>query len=78
MKLKKLLSLGLVAVMTASSLVGCASKSDTTKEGVEKSEGPIKIGMVTDTGGVNDEYLSLIHISEPTRPHSVSRMPSSA
>ena len=23
-------------------------------------------------------YLSLIHISEPTRPHSISRMPSSA
>ena len=23
-------------------------------------------------------FLSLIHISEPTRPHSVSRMPSSA
>lgn len=58
MKLKKLLSLGLVAVMTASSLVGCASKSDTTKEGVEKSEGPIKIGMVTDTGGVNDESFN--------------------
>ena len=26
----------------------------------------------------SDVLLSLIHISEPTRPHSVSRMPSSA
>ena len=24
------------------------------------------------------EYLSLIHISEPTRPYAISRMPSSA
>ena len=32
------------------------------------SDGPIKIGKA----------LSLIHISEPTRRHHVSRMPSSA
>ena len=28
--------------------------------------------------GIADKYLSLIHISEPTRPLSTSRMPSSA
>ena len=27
---------------------------------------------------LNGVFLSLIHISEPTRPHSISRMPSSA
>ena len=29
-------------------------------------------------GGQEEVDLSLIHISEPTRPHSISRMPSSA
>ena len=28
--------------------------------------------------GTNGRYLSLIHISEPTRPYRTSRMPSSA
>ncbi len=56
MKLKKLLSLGLVTVMTAGSLVGCGSSEK--KDGAAKTEGPIKIAMVTDTGGVNDESFN--------------------
>ena len=36
-------------------------------------------GLMTTVHAItNDQKLSLIHISEPTRPHSVSRMPSSA
>ncbi len=58
MKLKKLLSLGLVTVMTTGSLVGCGSKSETSKDASGKSGEPIKIGMVTDTGGVNDESFN--------------------
>ncbi|MEG1312103.1 MAG: BMP family ABC transporter substrate-binding protein [Romboutsia sp.] len=56
MKLKKLLSVGLVTVMSASMLVGCSSKS----EAPEKAEGEkvYKIAMVTDTGGVNDESFN--------------------
>ena len=37
-------------------------------------EGRYTAGYDEKTG----KRLSLIHISEPTRPHSVSRMPSSA
>ena len=33
---------------------------------------------VNPAGGGATLDLSLIHISEPTRPHSISRMPSSA
>ncbi len=58
MKLKKLLSLGLALVMSTSMLVGCSPKSGS--EGDKKAEGEkvFKIGMVTDTGGVNDESFN--------------------
>ncbi len=54
MKLKKLLTVGLVTVMSASMLVGCSSKApkNASKEKV------FKIAMVTDTGGVNDESFN--------------------
>ena len=39
----------------------------------EKSEGELVVNV-----GNALKYLSLIHISEPTRLHKVSRMPSSA
>ena len=35
------------------------------------------VECIDDAGQIHVD-LSLIHISEPTRPHSVSRMPSSA
>lgn len=58
MKLKKLLAVGLVTVMSASTLVGCSSgnKSDAPKTTDE--EKVYKIAMVTDTGGVNDESFN--------------------
>ena len=60
MKLKKLLSLGLAVVMSASLLVGCSSSSESgEKESTGGDEGKVyKIGMVTDVGGVNDESFN--------------------
>ncbi|MBC5997445.1 BMP family ABC transporter substrate-binding protein [Romboutsia ilealis] len=56
MKLKKLLALGLTTVMTAGLLVGCGSSSDDSAKGSEDKV--YKIGMITDTGGVNDESFN--------------------
>ncbi|MGL4911066.1 MAG: BMP family lipoprotein [Romboutsia sp.] len=60
MKLKKLLSLGLSVVMSASLLVGCSSSSESGEQESAGGEGEkvYKIGMVTDVGGVNDESFN--------------------
>lgn len=59
MKFKKLLALGLATVMSASMLVGCSSNSSTDDAaGNKDGENVIKIGMVTDVGGVNDESFN--------------------
>ena len=55
MKLKKLAALGLSVVMSASMLVGCGNKS-TEESSTASSE--IKIGMVADLGGINDESFN--------------------
>ena len=55
MKLKKLLALGLTTVMTAGLLVGCGSNSGDADASGDKV---YKIGMITDTGGVNDESFN--------------------
>lgn len=57
MKLKKILAIGLVTVMSASMLVGCSSNSS-NDEVKDDSQKVYKIGMVTDTGGVNDESFN--------------------
>ena len=49
MKFKKLVSLSLAMIMSAGMLVGCSSGSN------ESSDEPIKVGMITDVGGVHDE-----------------------
>ena len=54
--------------------------------GNEKKSSGYELALITDVGTIDDrsfnqgswEGLSLIHISEPTRLISVSRMPSSA
>ena len=51
MKLKKLFAVGLTAIMMSSLLVGCSSKT-------ESNEDVYKIGMISDTGGVNDESFN--------------------
>ena len=53
MKFKKIVALSTAAVLSASMLVGCGNKSsegDTNKT--------IKVGMVADTGGINDESFN--------------------
>ena len=51
MQLKKLFAAGLTAIMMSSLLVGCSSKT-------ESNEDVYKIGMISDTGGVNDESFN--------------------
>ena len=51
MQLKKLFAVGLTAIMMGSLLVGCSSKT-------ESNEDVYKIGMISDTGGVNDESFN--------------------
>ena len=58
MKLKKLLALGLTTVMTAGLLVGCGSSSDDSARAGKSENKVYKIGMITDTGGVNDESFN--------------------
>lgn len=61
MKLKKFMALGLATVLTSSMLVGCSSggsESSTEDASQKTDDGVIKIGMITDTGGVNDESFN--------------------
>ena len=51
MQLKKLFAVGLTAIMMSSLLVGCSSKTESNKD-------VYKIGMISDTGGVNDESFN--------------------
>ena len=51
MQLKKLFAVGRTAIMMSSLLVGCSSKT-------ESNEDVYKIGMISDTGGVNDESFN--------------------
>ena len=53
MKFKKLVALSTVAVLSASMLVGCGNKS--SQGDANKT---LKIGMVADTGGINDESFN--------------------
>ena len=56
MKFKRLLALGLVTVMASSMLVGCNSNS--SSDNTNTNNDAIKIGMITDSGGVNDESFN--------------------
>ena len=53
MKLKKIVALSIVAVLSASMIVGCGDKSSQGN-----ASEPIKVGMVADTGGINDESFN--------------------
>lgn len=53
MKLKKLLSLGTSVIVASSMLVGCGN----TSKGKEAKK-TIKVGMVADVGGINDESFN--------------------
>ena len=53
MKFKKLISLSLTMIISAGILVGCGSS-----DGDSATEGKIKVGMITDVGGVHDESFN--------------------
>ena len=58
MKLKKFIALSLATVMSASMLVGCGGKTNSDTSTTNNSEKAFKVGMITDTGGINDESFN--------------------
>ena len=75
------------AIAIAVALAGFATVAQAApKDNTWYAGGKLGWSQFHDTGWYNSSLnndgptheLSLIHISEPTRPHSVSRMPSSA
>lgn len=52
--MKKLWKVGLVAALAATTLVGCGNSD----KGGESKECPIKVGFVTDTGGIDDKSFN--------------------
>ena len=58
MKLKKLIALGLATVMSASMLVGCGNSTNSDAPATDEGNKVFKVGMITDTGGVNDESFN--------------------
>ena len=57
MKLKKLLSMGLILSVTTSTLVGCSSTKEETDAKGDESKA-LKIALVSDVGGINDESFN--------------------
>lgn len=57
MKFKKLLSLGLVTMLAGSMLVGCGASKDSS-EGASGGKDELKVTMITDVGGVNDQSFN--------------------
>ena len=57
MQLKKLFAIGLAFTMMTTLLVGCSSKNDNAGKD-SASDKVYTIGMITDTGGVNDESFN--------------------
>lgn len=57
MKLKKLLSVGLVTVLAGSMLVGC-SPSKGSNDSKSGGDDKLKVTMITDVGGVNDQSFN--------------------
>ena len=55
MQLKKLFAIGLAFTMMTTLLVGCSNKNDGADN---TSKDVYTIGMITDTGGVNDESFN--------------------
>lgn len=57
MKLKKILSLGLVLVMSCGLLAGCGTKEDSKESNAGKSEGS-EIALITDKGNIDDKSFN--------------------
>ena len=58
MKLKKMLVTSLSLILSSSIIVGCSNKCNDSSSGDISSNKVLKICMVTDTGGVNDESFN--------------------
>lgn len=58
MKFKKLLSLGLVTVLASSMLVGCSSTKSEGGDAAANGDDKMKVIMITDVGGVNDQSFN--------------------
>lgn len=56
MKLKKIVALSLTMMMTVGLLAGCGKKTDDAAGGTESKK--VKVGMITDVGGVHDESFN--------------------
>ena len=57
MKLKKIVSLATSVVLSTSLLVGCSGKNKGNGGNVSNEKATLKIGMITDVAGVNDQAL---------------------
>lgn len=58
MKLKKIVSLATSVVLSTSLLVGCSGKNKGNGGNVSNEKGTLKIGMITDVAGVNDQSFN--------------------
>lgn len=58
MKFKKVLALATFLILSASMIVGCGNKNNNKTQGENASNKIYRIGMITDTGGVNDESFN--------------------
>lgn len=57
-KLKKIITFAMILTMIASVTVGCKNKSNENNPDTSNKTKKIKIAMVTDTGGVNDQSFN--------------------
>ena len=58
MKLKKIVSLATSVVLSTSLLVGCSGKNKGNGGNVSNEKATLKIGMITDVAGVNDQSFN--------------------
>ena len=55
MKLKKIVSLAMSVVLSISLLIGCSGKNKDDSDNASNEKAILKIGMITDVAGVNDQ-----------------------
>lgn len=58
MKLEKIISLATAVILSTSLLVGCSGKEKNGSDNTSNENGTLKIGMITDVAGVNDQSFN--------------------
>ena len=58
MKLKKIVSLAMSVVLSISLLIGCSGKNKDDSDNASNEKAILKIGMITDVAGVNDQSFN--------------------